>query len=162
MAIINNSQPKKFRVMFFVLLTSLGLSRCLSDLVYYPELTLWAAWLIPRPQVFVDRHYQLQKRIVIQKKNGQQLSFDLRSEDQWPVRDSLLIFSYTLVHCLDRPQLIEKNIWQSMVRFHFCETPDNQSILKNDIKPSEIQSVVAYIGQSEESLKIVREVKCLN
>ncbi|MFZ3229635.1 MAG: hypothetical protein WA160_05490 [Pseudobdellovibrio sp.] len=158
MATIN----KKFNIGLFIILTSIGTSRCLYDLIFYPHLATWGAWLMPRPQVFIDAHYALQKKIIVNKTNGEALTYNLTSENQWPIKTTFLIFAYTLIHCLDRPQLINKKICEDMIRYHFCNANSEKSVLKEEITQSKVASVRVMIGPNEQNLKSVREITCLD
>jgi len=143
----------------FLLLTGVGLSRCLIDIALYPLNVEWGIWLAPHPHVFVDSHYLLRKKLVVEMSDGQNLTFTLDSEEQWPLSSSLLFLNYTLVHCLDRPHRIDGRIWRPVVEHYFCRPESATNVLKPSLQASPIRRVGSYVEFNGKFVR-VRELTC--
>lgn len=143
----------------FLLLTGIGLSRCLIDIAFYPQAVEWGIWLAPHPHVFVDSHYLLKKKLVVEMADGQTLTYTLDSEEQWPLSSSFLFLNYTLVHCLDRPQRIDVRVWRSIVGHYFCRPESAIGFLKPSLQVSPIRRVGSYVEFNGKFVR-VRELIC--
>lgn len=148
------------RVWVFVLLTAIGVVRGVSDLVFYPRRMTSLAWLAPRPQVFVDEHYRYLKEVTVTLADGTQHRYTLNSEQQWPLRVSLLITAYSLIHCLDRPQQIELETWKKVVRNSFCRAEIASNILKSELLEQSVKTVSVRVDGRGAIPVIHRNVSC--
>lgn len=150
----------RWGVLVFILLTTIGLVREVYDLAFYPKRFRSLAWLAPRPQVFVDEHYQYMKRVTVTLFDGTEHIYSLTSEKEWPVRAPLLITIYSLVHCLDRPQQISPAIWKKFIWFYFCKPDVSREYLKPELLRQPVRSVSVFVDPRGAKSTFFRNLSC--
>lgn len=166
MSLIDRTRPlfeamlRRGGVLAFLLLTSIGLVREVYDLAFYPKRFRSLAWLAPRPQVFVDEHYQYLKRVTVTFSDGTKQVYSLTSEKEWPVRAPLLITIYSLVHCLDRPQQIKQAIWNKFMWFYFCKPDISREYLKPELLQQPVKSVSVFVDPQGLGPTFFRNLSC--
>jgi hypothetical protein len=159
MATTNN----KFNFYFFYFLVFLGLFRCLYDLIFIPQQLAAGAWIAPRPHVFTASSYAREKQLDIETETAGTLSYNFLSEKYWPLKPSLLIFQNTLIHCLERPDLITVSKWKTMINYHFCSKDETQSEVKTEILKQGVKKItLKMLNPRNQKNEIIREYECLN
>ncbi len=159
MATMPKVRKTTFRPLVFWGLVGLGCVRCLYDLLFFPEQLRYVSWLAPRPQVFVESHYLWMKHMHLKYASGEVVRLDLSSASEWPLSGFPLVSYYTLVHCLDRPQLMRRELCLPIIRRHFCDSEYRFSRVKPELLGPSLQAVSVYSGQAEPLAERLR-VEC--
>lgn len=148
MATMPDRRPR-FRSSIFWCLIFLGCFRCVYDLVFFPSRFQSLSWLSPRPQVFVDSHYLQKQRLRLNYRNGSFVELNLNTVAEWPLEGIPLISYYTLVHCLDRPQMMSSDLCLPNLKFHFCDPDSTRSRVKSALRENPISSLTVLNGKLE-------------
>lgn len=144
----------KQKIVFFILLVS-GLSGMVISF-FSNDLRILMNSIVPIPKVFVENHYLYEKRINVYSVDGKMITYNLKNEAGWPFRPGFLIQYYTLLDSLDRPHLVNNQLWHDTINYYFCE---NKSIFKKDIQNIDILKIESNIKINRRWLKI-KEHQC--